>query len=548
MPRSSRLPRRTVAASVTVLLAMAGLAIGVPAAHADGPTTFTNSAAIAIPATGSADQIGPANPYPSSVAVSGMAGTVSAVQVVFHGLTHAALNDVDAMIVAPTGQNLVILSDTGDPGTLAFSADATLTFDDAAASGVPSGGAVPTGTYRPSNTGTGDTFAAPAPAPSAATTLSGAFGGIDPNGIWQLFIVDDATGDTGQIAGGWSLVITTESAAVATTTVLTTSASPSTTGSPVTFTVTVLAAGNPVTAGTVALTADGVPLGTVPVNASGTATLTTSLLSEGTHLITATYSGTTGFLTSSGSLTQRVDALLVADAGGPYTVAEGGTLTLDGGPDRPAALYEWDLNDDGVTDATGRMPTLSWDQLQNLGIDDGPAAHTVSLRAIEGTQTSIDLASLTVTNTAPETVVSGELTGTAGVPFTIKVGADDPSSADMAALFDYTVDWGDGSPVTAVSGPADPPVTHTYATAGTYTASLSSTDKDGGIGEPLTIEVIVEAAPPEPPAPPAPPAGPAALPATGADATAPTLAAGMLLLLGMVLLIAGRRSRIVGQR
>ena len=95
--------------------------------------------------------------------------------------------------------------------------------------------------------------------------------------------------------------------------------------------------------------------------------------------------------------------------------------------------------------------------------------------------------------------MTGALTATAGVPFTIKVGADDPSSADMAALFDYTVDWGDGSPVTTVSGPADPPVTHTYATAGTYTASLTSTDKDGGTGEPLTIEVIVEAAPPEPP-------------------------------------------------
>ena len=35
------------------------------------------------------------------------------------------------------------------------------------------------------------------------------FDGTDPNGTWQLFVVDDEQGDKGAITGGWSLHITT---------------------------------------------------------------------------------------------------------------------------------------------------------------------------------------------------------------------------------------------------------------------------------------------------------------------------------------------------
>ena len=40
-------------------------------------TDFPNAGAIAIPATGSPNQIGPASPYPSTITVSGMTGVVS---------------------------------------------------------------------------------------------------------------------------------------------------------------------------------------------------------------------------------------------------------------------------------------------------------------------------------------------------------------------------------------------------------------------------------------------------------------------------------------
>ena len=291
-----------VAASATVGVVLAQSAV------ADGPTTFSNSSAIAIPAAGSPNQIGTASPYPSSVNVSGMTGAVTKVTVAFNGLTHSALNDVDAMVVAPTGANLLVLSDAGSDA-LIFASNATLTFDDAAAGTVPSGN-VPSGTYRPTNVaaGTTDTLPAPAPTPSSQTTLAGAFTGINPNGAWQLFVVDDTSGDLGSMAGGWSLTITTANAALATTTTVTSSLNPSRTALPVTFTATVRAGASAVTTGTVQFADNGVDVGSpVALNGSGQATFSTSALSEGTHAIRATYSGSTGFLTSNGSLSQHVD-------------------------------------------------------------------------------------------------------------------------------------------------------------------------------------------------------------------------------------------------
>lgn len=322
-------PARRVLAVVSAFLLVIGWQLGHPlTAFADGPTTFSNTSSIAIPATGTPNQIGPGSPYPSNITVSGMAGAVSKVQVRFNALTHSTLNDVDALVVAPSGENLVVLSDIGDPNTLAFANNATLTFDDAGPA--VSAGNVATGTYRPTNTGSTDAFASPAPTASNQTTLAGAFTGIDPNGSWQLFIVDDASGDVGTMAGGWSLIITTEVAAVATTTTVTSSDTTSTTGSSVTFTATVRAGGAPVTSGTVQFAADGTNFGTpVSVNSSGVATVSTSSLTEGTHLIRGTFSGVSGFLTSNGTVSQRVDnATTINDRtycnAGPITVPTSG--------------------------------------------------------------------------------------------------------------------------------------------------------------------------------------------------------------------------------
>jgi hypothetical protein len=203
--------------------------------------------------------------------------------------------------------------------------------------------------------------------------------------------------------------------------------------------------------------------------------------------VTATPSGT--------ALKVAITVAPNADAGGPYTVAEGAGLTLDGSGSA-GAEYAWDLNgDDDFTDATGMAPALTWDDLEQFGINDGPATYEIALEVTSNGVSSVATGAINVTNTAPQVTLSGDLTPIIGVPFTIKVGADDPSSADMAALFTYTVDWGDGSPVETVVGPSDPPLTHTYTAVGTFTPIFTVTDKDGGGGAESDVPMQVAPAP-----------------------------------------------------
>ncbi|HZI19988.1 MAG TPA: proprotein convertase P-domain-containing protein [Pyrinomonadaceae bacterium] len=183
---------------------------------ATGTHTFSNNSPVAIPGTGTGASTGaPGNPYPSSINVAGVAGTVQRVAVRLKNFNHTWPNDVDMLLVGPGGQRMVILSDAvgSGPGITAR----TYLLDDTAAAVLPSTGNPASGTYRPTNVGTGDPFPAPAPpqphqnpAPGGAATFASVFGGQNPNGIWSLYVVDDVSGDVGSITGGWDLVITTQ--------------------------------------------------------------------------------------------------------------------------------------------------------------------------------------------------------------------------------------------------------------------------------------------------------------------------------------------------
>src|SRR5207248_1634218 len=92
----------------------------------------------------------------------------------------------------------------------------TVTLSDAAAAALPSNGSFTSGTYKPTdysdNSPGGDNFPPPAPAAPFATVLS-TFNGTLPNGAWKLYVFDDGPGDQGSFAGGWSLTVTTLTAA-----------------------------------------------------------------------------------------------------------------------------------------------------------------------------------------------------------------------------------------------------------------------------------------------------------------------------------------------
>jgi uncharacterized repeat protein (TIGR01451 family) len=163
--------------------------------------SFANSSAIIIPDHGSAA------PYPSTINVSGLAGVVSRITVILNGVTHSFPHDIGVLLVSPSGAKSVVMSGVGGGNSIS---NLNLTFDDAAAAVLSDSAQIISGTYKPTDNPPGKTFPTPAPA-GVATNLFAKFDGTAPNGVWSLYVVDNAVGDSGFITGGWSLVLTTVS-------------------------------------------------------------------------------------------------------------------------------------------------------------------------------------------------------------------------------------------------------------------------------------------------------------------------------------------------
>ena len=161
-----------------------------------GPNnSLANTSPISIPGSGIA------SPYPSKISVAGQPTNPSKVTVTLNGFSHSYPDDVDVLLVGPGGQKVVLMSDAGGGNGIN---NGTLTFDDAAAATLPDSSAIASGTYKPTDFVTGDTFPSPAPAGPYGTALS-VFNGLNPNGTWSLYVLDDEANDAGNIAGGWSL-------------------------------------------------------------------------------------------------------------------------------------------------------------------------------------------------------------------------------------------------------------------------------------------------------------------------------------------------------
>ncbi|MFM6511804.1 MAG: proprotein convertase P-domain-containing protein, partial [Microcystis panniformis] len=146
-----------------------------------------------------------ANPYPSSLTLSGVNGTITGVTVTLYNINHTYPDDIDILLVGPQGQTVILMSDVGGSTDLS---GINLTFDDNAVNYLLDETAIASGTYKPTNIGTGDIFGTPAPTGTYGSSLS-VFNGSNANGTWRLFVIDDASGDFGSIDGGWSLNITT---------------------------------------------------------------------------------------------------------------------------------------------------------------------------------------------------------------------------------------------------------------------------------------------------------------------------------------------------
>lgn len=156
---------------------------------------LSNTNQIIIPDSGAASL------YPSTISVSGVTGVVKQVRVNVSGLNHTYARDVDMLLVGPTGQKVMLMSDVGPASGVA---GLNLTFSDDAPTVVPFSGFI-SGVYKPTDYDqTSDTMPAPAPVGPYTASL-GALAGLDPNGVWSLYVADDTRQESGAISNGWSL-------------------------------------------------------------------------------------------------------------------------------------------------------------------------------------------------------------------------------------------------------------------------------------------------------------------------------------------------------
>ena len=216
-----------------------------------------------------------------------------------------------------------------------------------------------------------------------------------------------------------------------------------------------------------------------------------------------------------------------ADVGGPYAVDEGSLLTFSGSatdPGQDTLTFEWDFTYDGATfniDATGddlTGPSTTYP-------DDG--ANTVALRVRDedGGVSSIQTATVTVSNVPPSASAGGPTylgnegalvtnmlpTPDAGGPYVVTAGdsltyagsATDPGNDTLTYEWDFeydgvTFDTSGGATDSGIdlTGPS-----YTYTTDGIYTVALRVQD-DEGASAVVTAQVTVNPSGPSPRLPP----------------------------------------------
>ncbi len=164
------------------------------------------------------------------------------------------------------------------------------------------------------------------------------------------------------------------------------------------------------------------------------------------------------------TLTVTAEDPVVADAGGPYTVDEGGSPILtSASTGGTITSVEWDCTNDGTWDATGDTTTAC------VYPDEG--TFTVAVRATNDVG-SVDTATATVTvvNVGPTIDTTTIVGGDEGSELGFSATGSDAGGDDLT----WSWDFGDGGTATGTD------VVHTYADDGDYVVTVTTDDGDGG--------------------------------------------------------------------
>ena len=191
----------------------------------DTASAFRNANPMCVTLGGTADV------YPSNITVAGGPPMIAGMRVTLYDLSYDVPDHIDALLVGPGGQEFVIMGDAGGAVAIPAANPITLNFRDIGPGVLPNSGPLVTGTSEPTTWETpvtnvpGAAPAGPYSEPGSTVggtgtqTLFGNFGLTNSNGVWSLYIRDDAgqpiapEAISGCFNGGWGIEFLTSTAA-----------------------------------------------------------------------------------------------------------------------------------------------------------------------------------------------------------------------------------------------------------------------------------------------------------------------------------------------
>ena len=185
-----------------------------------------------------------------------------------------------------------------------------------------------------------------------------------------------------------------------------------------------------------------------------------------------------------------------ANAGGPYTVAEGGMVTLTGTSNASAGnsgiSYFWDLNYDGVkfNPSTTFASSADFSAL----LIDGPATRMVAFAARDGNGILSNIATTTIniTDSAPTATMNSSGPVAAASPVTVSLAdISDAGLADTSWGMRYSFATTQAGLATSwANASTTPSQNFTFANSGSYTVYARVFDKDNGYRDYNTLVTV----------------------------------------------------------
>lgn len=170
----------------------------VAAAGGASGQTYTNSGGLVLMG------MGPANPYPSTILVTGGPQSITGISVAIDDLTHMSPGQLEVCLVAPDNTAITLMKGNGGTGHVSL-IDFTFAEDGEV---LPGSARLVSTVYRP-NGGPGLAIAGATYVSSLAN-----FQGIDANGEWRLFVNNAPPGSIGGVRE-WTISFTDAALSVA---------------------------------------------------------------------------------------------------------------------------------------------------------------------------------------------------------------------------------------------------------------------------------------------------------------------------------------------